>query len=98
MSAIDRNSYKYKQNKPCITTITKTDIKRIFFRGTIGGGLACVDWVCRGGAGPRGAVSAASSTGGFVAVHRPTWVGTTGWSVLAWLIREPAASTLQYSL
>ena len=29
-------------------------------------------WVCRGGAGPRGAVSAASSIGGFVAVHRPT--------------------------
>ena len=55
-------------------------------------------WVCRGGAGPRGAVSAASSTGGFVAVHRPTWVGTTGWSVLAWLMGEPAASILQYSL
>ena len=33
-------------------------------------------WVCRGGAGPREAVSAASSTGGFVAVHRPTWVGS----------------------
>ena len=46
--------------------------------------------MCRGGAGRRGAVSAASSTGGFVAVHRPTWVGTTGWSVLAWLMREPA--------
>ena len=55
-------------------------------------------WVCRGGAGPRGAVSAASSIGGFVAVHRPTWVGTTRWSVLAWLMGEPAASTLQYSL
>ena len=54
MSAIDRNSYKYKQIKPCITTITKTDIKRIFFRG-IGGGLACVGWVCRGGAGCVGA-------------------------------------------
>ena len=55
-------------------------------------------WVCGGGAGHRGAVSAASSNGGFVAVHRPTRVGTTGWSVLAWLMREPAASTLQYSL
>ena len=39
-----------------------------------------------------------TNTGGFVAVHRPTWVGTTGCSVLAWLMREPAASTLQYSL
>ena len=46
-------------------------------RGTIGGGLACVGWVCRGGASPRGAVSAASSTGGCVAVHWPTRVGTT---------------------
>ena len=46
--------------------------------------------MCRGGAGRRGAVSAASSTGGFVAVHRPTRVGTTGWRVLAWLVREPA--------
>ena len=55
-------------------------------------------WVCRGGAGPRGAVSAASSTGGFVVVHWPTRAGTTGWSVLAWLMREPAASTLQCSL
>ena len=55
-------------------------------------------WVCRGGAGPRGPVSAASSTGGFVAVYWPTRVGTTGWSVLAWLMREHAAFTLQYSL
>ena len=54
MSVIDRNSYKYKQIKPCITIMTKTDIKRIFLRGTIGEGLACVGWVCRGGAGPCG--------------------------------------------
>ena len=46
MSAIDRNSYKYKQIKRCITIITKTNIKRIFLRGIIGGGLACVGWVC----------------------------------------------------
>ena len=98
MSAIDRNSYKYKQIKHCITIITKTNIKRICLRGIIGGGLACVGWVCGGGARRCGAVSAASSTGGFVAVHRPTRVSTTGWSVLAWLMREPAASTLQYSL
>ena len=53
MSAIDRNSYKYKQIKPCITTITKTDIKRIFLEassveglhawaGCVGAGLALV--------------------------------------------------------
>ena len=81
MSAIDRNSYIYNQIKPCITIITKTDIKRIFFRGTIGGGLACVGWVCRGGAGPRGAVSAAywwvcwrasADTGGYY------WVESAG--------------------
>ena len=98
MSVIDRNSYKYKQIKPCITIMTKTDIKRIFLRGTIGEGLACVGWVCRGGAGPCGAVSAASSTGGFVAVLWQTRVGTLGWSVLAWLMRDPAVFTLQYSL
>ena len=51
-----------------------------------------------GGAGRRGAVSTASSTGGFVVVHRLTRVATTGWGLQAWLMGEPAASTLQYSL
>ena len=39
MSAIGRNSYKYKQIKPCITTITKTDIKRIFLEASSVEGL-----------------------------------------------------------
>ena len=63
MSAMGRNSYKYKQIKHCITIITKTNITRILLRGIIGEGLACVGWVYGGVAGRRGAVSAASSTG-----------------------------------
>ena len=42
MAAIDSHPNKYKQFKQCTTMITKTNIKRIFLRGSIGGGLACM--------------------------------------------------------